>query len=118
MGFLESLRRMVEAVPGAMAAAVVGTDGLVVEGYTPHGSVDLQVHGAEMATAMNAVSKAMEALQQGEVEELTVRTGQALAILRPVAAGYFTLLLLHPDGNLGKGRFVLRRATPELSKEF
>jgi hypothetical protein len=42
----------------------------------------------------------------------------AVIVMRLFTKDYFVALALRPDGNLGRGRYELRKAELELSREF
>jgi len=54
----------------------------------------------------------------GQLTELQLTTDKYLTILRALNPEYFIALILTPDGNLGKGRFILRVNAPALLKEL
>ena len=49
-------------------------------------------------------------LDVGEVQQLSVTTDRLTLMVSSVAADYYLLLVLGPEGNYGKARFELRRA--------
>jgi len=54
----------------------------------------------------------------GELRELMVAMGNVNIVMRPFNKDYFAVLALKPDGNLGRGRYELRKAELVLAKEF
>jgi predicted regulator of Ras-like GTPase activity (Roadblock/LC7/MglB family) len=54
----------------------------------------------------------------GSTREVTVIADKAMIMLRRLNEEYFFVLILKPDGNFGKGRFLLRMSAPRLLKEF
>jgi predicted regulator of Ras-like GTPase activity (Roadblock/LC7/MglB family) len=118
MGFRESLEKVCD-VEGAVAASVMGFDGIAVDTVTPAAAdVDLEAMMVEYAGILGHVKQAAEVLQTGQVNELTIGTERITALLRPINAEYFLLLAMRPDGNLGKGRYLLRVTAPGLQNEF
>jgi hypothetical protein len=43
---------------------------------------------------------------------------RASVLMRLLSREYFVVLALKPDGNLGRGRFELRKAELEMAKDF
>lgn len=118
MGFRESLEKVVE-VEGAIAASVMGYDGIPIDTITPRETdLDLEVLLVELAGILGHVKQTAEVLQTGGIQELSLGTDKLTTHLRPINADYFLLLAMHPDGNHGKGRFLLRVTAPGLQKEF
>jgi predicted regulator of Ras-like GTPase activity (Roadblock/LC7/MglB family) len=54
----------------------------------------------------------------GSTKEVTVIAEKAMIMLRRLNADYFIVLVIKPEGNFGKGRFLLRMSVPKLLKEF
>jgi len=52
------------------------------------------------------------------VQQLAMVTERSIAILSRVTEEYYLLLLLSRDGNMGRGRFELRKAGLTLEKEL
>jgi predicted regulator of Ras-like GTPase activity (Roadblock/LC7/MglB family) len=54
----------------------------------------------------------------GRLRELVVSTERFHFLLRLVARDYFLVLVLERGGNLGRGRFELRKAELDMAREF
>ena len=118
MGFRESLEEVC-GVEGAVAASVMGFDGIAVDTVTPAKTdVDLEALLVEYAGILGQVQQAAEVLQTGKVSELSIGTDRITTLLRPINPEYFLLLALRPEGNFGKGRYLLRVTAPRLQNEF
>jgi predicted regulator of Ras-like GTPase activity (Roadblock/LC7/MglB family) len=113
------LKSSVTSVEGALASVVMGFDGVPVEQYIHDGAaIDLETIGVEYSNALTEVRRTADALASGAVQEVSVVTENALVLLRPVNQEYFVALVLTSEGNLGKGRFVLKRAARALAQEM
>lgn len=118
MGFRERLEEVC-AVEGAVAASVMGFDGIAVETVTALDSgLDLESLMVEYAGVLAQVRQAAELLQTGPVSEMSVGTERLTTILRLINRDYFLVLAMRPEGNFGRGRFVLRTAAPRLEAEL
>ncbi|MBI3812737.1 MAG: roadblock/LC7 domain-containing protein [Nitrospirae bacterium] len=118
MSLAESLRRVVQELDEAGGVAIVGMDGIVVEEQKRDPRIDLQTLGAEFSGLFRSAGKLAESVEFGEVSELMTSAERSVVILRRVTAEYFLVLVIHPDGNLGKARFLLRRAGSQLKMEL
>jgi predicted regulator of Ras-like GTPase activity (Roadblock/LC7/MglB family) len=67
---------------------------------------------------LGQVCKAAEILDVGELEEVTIRSRNLTFIIRVLNEDYFLGIALAPEGNFGKGRFLMRMAAPELLARF
>jgi len=118
MGFRESLEEVC-GVEGAVAASVMGFDGIAVDTVMPAKTdVDLEALLVEYAGILGQVKQAAEVLQTGKVSELSIGTDRITTLLRPINPEYFLLLAMRPEGNFGKGRYLLRVTAPKLQNEF
>lgn len=121
MSFSQHLEAVVAQVDGAVAASVMGFDGITVETHPPMpdtGDVELASAWIEYANVLTQLKNAAETLRTGDVTEVSVNSARLVSIMRMVTPEYFVVLSLKPDGNLGKGRYVLRLAESKLKAEF
>jgi predicted regulator of Ras-like GTPase activity (Roadblock/LC7/MglB family) len=118
MPFADILKEVVQGTEGAMGALVVGVDGISVEEFTLDKEIDLQSMTVEYATLLKEIERGSQSSQLGSTREVTVIADKAMIMLRRLNDEYFMVLIIKPDGNFGKGRFLLRMSVPKLLKEF
>lgn len=118
MPFSDILREVVDGTEGALGALIVGLDGIAVEEYSAAGEMDFQSMIVAYSSLFNELEKGSQETQMGSTQEVTVFTDKAMIILRRLNEEYFFLLVIKPEGNFGKGRFLLRMSVPKLLKEF
>lgn len=118
MSFSDILKEVVNGTEGALGALVVGLDGIPVDEYSVGGEMDLQSMTVEYSALLKEIEKGSQAAQLGTTKEVTVVADKALIMLRRLTEEYFLVLIIRPDGNFGKGRFLLRMSVPRLLKEF
>ena len=118
MAFSDILKEVVNGTEGALGALVVGLDGIPVDEYSVGGEIDLQSMTVEYSALLKEIEKGSQAAQLGTTKEVTVVADKALIMLRRLTEEYFLVLVIRPDGNFGKGRFLLRMSVPKLLKEF
>ena len=118
--FKESLQSMVEKTDGSLGALIMGADGLPVENFfTEEGNAaNLDVAAAEFTSLIRSAGKSGKDLDLGQLRELVVSLGNVTFVMRLFNKDYFAVLALKPDGNLGRGRYELRKAELVLAKEF
>jgi len=118
MGFREHLDEVCK-VDGAVAASVMGFDGIAIDTVTPAETLlDIESLMVEYSGIMGQVRTAAEGMQAGELSELSIGTDRLTAHLRPINSEYFLILAMTPEGNQGKGRFLLRVTAPKLKEEL
>jgi predicted regulator of Ras-like GTPase activity (Roadblock/LC7/MglB family) len=117
--FKEPLQKIVDNVDGGIAGLVMGFDGIAVESYTRQGhKIDINTVGMEFSFILTQVRKAAEILDVGGVNEIAIRAEKLTIVIRLLSPEYFVALALTPEGNFGKGRFMMRLVAPRLQAEL
>jgi predicted regulator of Ras-like GTPase activity (Roadblock/LC7/MglB family) len=113
--FAETLRKVVDNVDGGIAAVIMGLDGIPVETYVRQSDrVDVNTVAMEFSFILTQVRKAGDSLAVGSLEELSVKAQRLLLVCRMISPQYFVAIVMAPEGNFGKARFLARLATPSL----
>jgi predicted regulator of Ras-like GTPase activity (Roadblock/LC7/MglB family) len=118
MPFSEILKEVVNSTEGAIGALIVGLDGIPVEEYAVSSDMDIQSMTVEFSSLLREIEKGSQSAEMGSTREVTVIADKAMIMLRRLNEEYFFVLIIKPDGNFGKGRFLLRVLAPRLLKEF
>ena len=124
MAFLPHLQSVVSQVEGAVACSVMGFDGIAVETYqAPQAAdwateMDLSSAWVEYGNALSQLKSGAELLKAGAVAEVSINSEKLITLMRMVNPDYFVVLALKPEGNYGKGRYVLRVTAPKLKDEL
>ncbi len=119
MDFDEVVTNIVESAEGALAAVIIQNDGVPLAEYKkPETSVDISSMSVEYTVVISEIKKASEALEAGAMEEITVRSDELVYIVRIINDEFFLAMILGPDGNTGKGRYLVRIAAPKVAEEL
>lgn len=118
MDFSDILKEAVEKVDGAVAAMIVASDGISVQEYVVEKLIDLTGLGAEASAMIRDVGSAAENLGLGQAREFSIVSDTCGIIMRKINEEYYLSLVIKPDGNYGKGRYVLKTMIPGLEHEF
>jgi|SRR2546423_5995546 len=118
--FKASLETIVENTDGSLGALIMGADGLAVEKFFTEAGNDanLDVAAAEFTSLVRSAMRSGNDLNLGELRELVISLGNVTFLMRLFNKDYFVALALKPEGNLGRGRYELRKAELQLAKEF
>lgn len=117
--FKEALRELVEKTDGGQASLLMDSSGIALESYSRDGSgVDIDTVGVEFSVVIGAIKRASEMLEAGEAREMVVATEKMVTLIRMVNETYFLTLTMTPDGNFGKGRYMMRTTVPKLAAEL
>ena len=113
--FAETLKKVVDNVEGGIAAVVMGLDGISVDTYIKLADrVDVNTVAMEFSFILSQVRKAGESLAVGNLEELSVKAQRLLLVCRMISQQYFIAIVMAPEGNFGKARYLMRLAGPKL----
>lgn len=117
--FKEALKSIVEGTDGGIAGLLMDFEGIPVESYSREGAAfDIESVGAEVSVVVKAIQRASEMLEAGDTREVAFKSDKLVTIIRVINSTYFAALALEPEGNFGKGRYLLRVAAPKLAEEL
>ena len=118
MTFLEILTTVVEGTPGALAGAIMASDGIPVEEHVREAAdVDLAALAVEFQRVLEQSNKVAGALYHGEDEALRelilIMAGHQI-LFRVIDSDFFLVIVLEPGGSLGKARYLIRTVLHQL----
>ncbi len=116
--FQETLTKIVRNCEGAVAAVIMGFDGIALDKVSYDRSIDVQTVSTEFSFVLTQARKAAEILKIGPLEEVSIRSESLTIIIKILNEDYFLGMALLPQGNFGKGRFLMRMATSELLSQL
>ena len=119
--FRDVLQEAVERTEGGIASLLMDFDGIAVDSFVnPNalGVSDVETIGIEYSVILKNVRQAVELLEAGDTQELSIRSAKLTTVIRVLNADYFLAMTLSPDGNFGKARFMLRTAATKLVAEL
>lgn len=118
--FKETLQKMIERTEGATGALIMGMDGIAVEKVlsTEASEANLDVAAAEFTSLVRSAQRAGGDIGLGQVTEMMLGFDDTSILLRLFNRDYFVVLAVAKDGNLGRGRFELRKVELDLAREF
>lgn len=117
MSFRERLKKIVDRVDGAIGILIMGYDGIPIdECIREHGTLDVQLLAVEYATLLKEIKQTVDVLKTGDMEEVTITTGEMRILIRTINDEFFMVLLLSKEGNFGLGRYQLRLDAPLFSE--
>lgn len=124
MSFLPHLEALVSQVDGAIAASVMGFDGIAVETHQSKAltetAAELDLTGAwvEYGNLLQQLKNVAQTLKAGGVSELSVNSEKLITVMRLITPEYFLVVGLKPEGNYGKARYVMRITAPKLKADL
>jgi predicted regulator of Ras-like GTPase activity (Roadblock/LC7/MglB family) len=117
--YLRLLEQLLASVPGALAALLLDPNGEVVVEAGPR--LDRDRHrliGAYQGIALQTAQQATQRYEIGGIACLVCRYTSASLILRPLRDGYYLVVSLTPEANLGRGIHFSAATGVELDAEL
>jgi predicted regulator of Ras-like GTPase activity (Roadblock/LC7/MglB family) len=116
--FKEAIRDVVEGTDGGIAGILMDFEGIAVDSYVKASAFDINAVGAEYSVILKSIQRATESLEAGGPLEIAIQSDKLTTIIRIINEEYFLALTLSPDGNVGKGRYLLRTTAPKLLEQL
>jgi predicted regulator of Ras-like GTPase activity (Roadblock/LC7/MglB family) len=118
--FKELLQSIIEHTEGSLGVLIMGTDGIAVERVFGEAGkeANLDVAAAEFTSLVRSAQRSGNDTGLGNLRELVVSLDNTILAIRVLSRDYFVVLALSPEGNLGRGRYELRKAELILAGEF
>ena len=126
MSFEAILQSIVDDCGGGRSAALMGLDGIAIaEARASAGSDredplegDVTSAGVEFGRILGEMRKASDTLGAGKVREAVLSLDRATIVFHSVDEDLILVVALRPDGNLGKARYLIRRALVDIRAEL
>jgi predicted regulator of Ras-like GTPase activity (Roadblock/LC7/MglB family) len=117
--FKEVLKELVEKSEGGIAGIIMDAEGIPLDSYTqPDAAIDINTVAVEYGVILGTIKRTAESLEAGEAKEIAITTEKNITLIRTLGSSYFLALSMKPDGNVGKGRFLMRTSAPKLMAEL
>ena len=117
--FKDTLRELVEAVDGGLASTVMDSSGIALESYVRgegggEAGFDISTVGIEFGVVLSSIQRASEQLGAGAAQEVVIETEKHSTLLRVINETYYMAFTIEPTANIGKARFRVRLAVPQI----
>ncbi len=115
----EILQKIVDNIPGAQGAILMGFDGIAVMQAVRDGSdTDIESVAMEFSFRFIELCKAAESLEMGTITDITVKADGGTLITRVLSEEFFVSVFLADPRHLGRGRWVLRTHAVDLAAQL
>ena len=117
--FKEALQEIVDETDGGIAGLLMDSSGIALESYSKDNApFDITTIGIEFSVVVGSIKRATQMLEAGAAHEIAIGTDRMITLIRMLNDSYFLALALVPEGNYGKGRYLMRTAAPKLLAEL
>jgi predicted regulator of Ras-like GTPase activity (Roadblock/LC7/MglB family) len=124
MSFQVVLDKIVAECSDCLGAVLMGSDGIpiaeVATDRVPEGplSEEIGTAGVEFTRILDEIRKAADALAGGSLAEASVVLDRFSMIFRAIDSDTFLAVVVAPNGNLGKARYLMRRYQLAIREEL
>jgi predicted regulator of Ras-like GTPase activity (Roadblock/LC7/MglB family) len=113
------LNTIVQSVDGALSAIIMAYDGIPIdEAAVEQSEFDMQLLSVEYASVLKEIKRAVDVIKMGDLEEVFISTTRTCVIVRILNDDMFIALIMSRDGNIGKGRYLLKLKSFEVLREL
>lgn len=78
----------------------------------------MQLLSVEYATVLKEIKRAVDIIKMGDLEEVSISTSRTCVVVRVLNDDLFISLIMARDGNIGKGRYMLKLKSFEVLREL
>ncbi len=117
----EPLEELCRRLDGALAASVVGVDGVPVDAVRASDAVSedqVEELWVEYASLLRQIRNSAQMLAAGQLEELLLSSDRLVTIIRPLTAETFLAFGMRADASCGRARYLCRVTAPRLLEEL
>ncbi|HIJ88986.1 MAG TPA: roadblock/LC7 domain-containing protein [Desulfuromonadales bacterium] len=119
MSLRDALNCIVQSVDGTLAAIIMAYDGISIDEITVENTeIDMQLLSVEYAAVLKEIKRAVNVIKMGDLEEVSISTSRTCVIVRILNDDIFTALIMNLDGNIGKGRYMLKLKSFDILQEL
>jgi predicted regulator of Ras-like GTPase activity (Roadblock/LC7/MglB family) len=118
MVFSEVLQDVAKKVDGWVGLVIMGMDGIPIEQLRLDETANFETLAAECTALLKNTRQASEEVGAGSLREITITTELLVILAVAITEDYVLLGVMRRGANHGRARFVMRRATLRLEKEF
>jgi predicted regulator of Ras-like GTPase activity (Roadblock/LC7/MglB family) len=118
--FRQHLQKLMDRLDGGVAAVLMDFDGIVVESCVRDAGSkpDLQTIAMELTHLVAQLRRSAQGMELGTVRELIVRTEKLTVVFHLLTDKHFLACAVTPAGNVGKARYLVRLAAPQIHAEL
>ncbi|QED27927.1 hypothetical protein FRD01_11905 [Microvenator marinus] len=116
--FKQKLTRVVNNIDGAIGCMLIGFDGIAIDSVFREAEVpQLSAISVELSNMLDKFRR-LQVYDVGDVNEVSITTGNITTLARVIADEYLLVLALDKDADVGRGQTMLRLISPFVEREM
>ena len=120
--FRENIQKLIDKLDGGIAGVLMGFDGIPLDSYAKSGFgdslPDIQTLAAEFAHLVSQARRTVQSVDAGALAEVTIRTDTVTLVITVLTQEYFLACAMLPAAHVGKARYLVKVAAPQLRAEL
>jgi len=117
--FKQKLTRVVGNVEGAHGCMLIGFDGIAIDSvFTSEELPQMSAISVELSNLLDKFRRLQAMYDVGEVNEVSLTTGDITTLARVVADEYLLVLAVDKHADVGRGQTMLRLISPFVEREM
>ncbi len=118
MVFAEVLQDVAQRLDGCVGLVVMGMDGIPIEKLAVDDGFNFELLATDCTTILRNTRQASEDAGAGRLRELIIMTDALVVLAVAITEDYVLLGAMRQGEAYGRARFLLKRATLILEREF
>lgn len=118
MSLKNILKNLVGSVEGALGAIFIDEDGEEIDQFCYGDSEKIKLLGAYSIIHLRNIERINRTFCSGRINSAILSFDQSVLLISPVEDGYSVLLMLKPEGNIGKGIMRLEYTVKRILEEL
>ena len=118
--FKQKLTRVVSNIDGAIGCVLMGFDGIAIDTVQTDDAQEfpqMQAVAVELSNMLDKFRR-MQIADIGDINEVSITSGDITTLARVVAEDYLLILALSETADVGRGQTMLRLISPFVEKEM
>lgn len=117
--FKQKLTRVVGNVDGAYGCMLIGFDGIAIDSvFTDEEMPQMSAISVELSNLLDKFRRLQSMYDVGEVNEVSLTTGDITTLARVVADEYLLVLAVDAHADVNRGQTMLRLIAPFVEREM
>ena len=114
----ETLKKLVEMIPGATGCILVDSHGEEIETYAKEDNYEMKLLGAHMVPIHQRLESISKRVNSGDHQEVLIRTENEYIITAPLKNETYIILKLSPTPTITPSIVMLKNAIEDIMKDY
>ena len=119
MIFKDILQNIVESTEGGLSATLMGYDGIEIADFdSGKRDINIQTVAVEFCSILKKSNEMVQQMSLETLRDIVIVNSAGHLLLHPIQSEYFVALLMNPEGNVGKARYLINKHHQNLIEQL